>query len=89
MTVTIQEWIEAFPWESETQKKGFQNFMQFLQKLPSEVKQAPGMELPCAVAYFIQKDHESHEWWVDMMSKQIEMLQQEIAELKKRLPKQE
>lgn len=68
--LSLEEWIEHFEWESETQHKGFLALVQFLgrrsQTLPlSEMPPYTRLEdaLMATSAFFIQKDHEANEWF--------------------------
>lgn len=80
---------EGFKWESEEQRKGFFNLIQFLkEKHPQNVHQL----IASVAAYFIQKDHESHEYWVELVgnqigqvNKQLRLLQEDVNYLTKKL----
>lgn len=79
----LELWVHHFPWESEEQKKGVLNFIQWYEKLPPMSNRIDGLygELRCLAAYFIQKDHESHVWWQETVGTQIASLQNEIKRL--------
>lgn len=70
--------IDAFPWSSEVQREGFLNYAQYLRDF--------GVDLGCqlttaenlAVLYFIQKDHESNEYWRELVGTQVTDLQNQL-----------
>lgn len=72
-----------FEWESETQEKGFLNLRQWLRShgMTSELT-AEQFLIAC---YFIQKDHESHEWTMDMLGRVVGALQSDIKALQDKL----
>jgi hypothetical protein len=86
--VTLEAWFQKFPWESSTQQKGLSALYQWVQKLPPELR-TDDTRNACVAAWFIQKDHESNEWWaktvgdqVSGLQDQIRFLQEEIREMK-------
>lgn len=74
----FEEAVKNYPWESEVQKEGYLNFVQFEKKFGK----APSLPIDNIVAYFIQKDHESNEYWRELVANQVEMLQEEIMRLR-------
>jgi hypothetical protein len=89
--VTLEAWFQKFPWESDVQKKGLSALNQWVQKLPPELR-TDDTRNACVAAWFIQKDHESNEWWaktvgdqVSGLQDQIRLLQQQVHELKSEL----
>lgn len=89
--MTKQDWLDQFPWESEDQKKGFLALVQWVDKIPVELRTDDTRNAVVA-AWFIQKDHESQVWWseavgnqVSALQDQIKLLQNEVLELKARL----
>lgn len=76
--------IDSFPWESTDQKKGFMNLFQFLRKhgVDPRYKDVPGRLL---AAYLIQRDLESNEWWLGLVSDHFDRLNERIVELNGKL----
>ncbi len=77
----LERAINTFPWESEEQKKGYGALIMFLRKIKHPEKFDP------TAAWFIQKDHESHEWMIEMLSRVIGELKHEILTLRAALEK--
>lgn len=73
--------VDSFPWESQEQREGFLNFVQY--KMKFGIKPEPPVDI--LAAYFIQKDHESNEYWREMVGGQVTALQAEIMNLKSEL----
>jgi hypothetical protein len=82
MKETFQEWIDAFPWESEDQKRGFLAFVHWGNRLPPEVFDDGGDLILASLAFIIQKNLEAHQWWAGVMGDQIKDLQNQIALLR-------
>lgn len=78
--MTLSQFVRGFKWDSENQKKSFGSLVKYLDE-----KIAGGYDtmdvLLAAVAYLIQKDHESNEWWLKLMGDQIKSLEDQIKEL--------
>ncbi len=81
MNEFLAEHVEAFPWESEEQKKGYLNFVQYLAKAGREAV----IPIDLLATYFIQKDHESNEWWTEIVASQVGAANEQIALLSKRV----
>lgn len=66
--------VEAFPWRSESHKEGYLNYVQHLRfrnvPVPPQIDEA--------VAYFIEKDQDSNEYWTELVGTQISNIQNEI-----------
>ena len=82
----IKDWLSTFEWDSDDQRKGYLSFLQWAHSKGLHVSVRP-IDL-----FFIQKDHESHEWWVETvgthikgLEHQIKRLSDEVNELKERL----
>lgn len=84
MSFTVEEWCEKFPWESEVQKKGVLALYQWFKKLPAELR-TDDTRNACVAAWFIQKDHESNEWWGKVLGDQVRGLQDQIRLLQTRI----
>jgi hypothetical protein len=69
---------EDFPWESEEQRKGYLALIQYRRKLGKN----PEIVVDPTAAFFIQKDHESHEWMIEMLGRVIGELRTEILTLR-------
>lgn len=69
--ISLAEFEELYPWESETQKKGFQALCKDIvdsgRAFSGEVNMEPHHRLELTLqkvcAWFIQKDHESNQWY--------------------------
>lgn len=67
--VSLHEWIEGFEWESQEQEKGFRALCTFLrvrkEQVSSDRPESEHIEdtLMAIACWFIQKDHESNEWY--------------------------
>jgi hypothetical protein len=73
--------LHDFPWESEDQRKGYLALVQYWRKNGQD----PGLLVDSTAAFFIQKDHESHEWMIEMLDRIITPLRNEIMELRREL----
>lgn len=73
--------VENFPWVSDAQKKGYLALMQDMRNhgLTTSVY------VDITAAFFIQKNHEANEWFVQIMGDQIKQLQNEIYDLREDL----
>lgn len=84
MNQSLLDFERDFPWESEDQKKGFLSLVQFVRQhidrpLPLQI---PGYIL---ATYFIQKDHESTEWFLEYIARVTEPLEKRILLLEQQL----
>lgn len=77
----FQTGVEVFNWESEDQKKGYLALVQYLRGFGIE----PKLPIDYVAAWFIQKDHESNEYWRDMVGQQVSSLQNEIRLLQQEI----
>ena len=88
---TISGWIKEFEWESETQKKGFLALVQFMNQrkavLPPDATVAEVIDdsINTVACWFIQKDHESNEWYNERFGDMNSRLENEILALRKRI----
>lgn len=73
--------VDNFPWESSQQKEGFLNLVQYYRSFGKE----PELPINLLATYFIQKDHESNEYWSELVSAQVSSLQSEIKFLQDKL----
>lgn len=82
--ITVQEWVARREWASEDQRKGFLALLQHLHRFEVQngVKLGIRIEDALVASYFIQKDHESNEWWRDTVASQVDGLRREIDELR-------
>jgi len=73
--------IRDFKWESDEQRKGYLALVKY------RMDQGDGIDhrVDRTAAFFIQKDHESNEWWLGLMADHMGRLEQRIAELEQRL----
>jgi hypothetical protein len=75
----VNEWINEFDFDSDEQRKGYYSFV----KWTSEKK------VSCTVnpidLFFIQRDHESNEWWRQVVSDQVKSLEAQIHQLQKEI----
>jgi hypothetical protein len=81
-------WALSFEWESEEQKKGFLALAKFLREHGRNMFHAslqPMDKQDLISAFFIQKDHESHLWMMEMLDRIISPLQDEIRRLGERI----
>ena len=74
-----------FKWESVEQQKGFGNLTEWLNKRGYNYQLTP--ELFLIACYFIQKDHEAQEWFIQVIGNRISELQLEILKLRSDLEK--
>jgi hypothetical protein len=76
--VMLTEAIEGFPWDSEVQKEGFLNLVQYWRKFGRDVP-LPIQNIDTLTAlFFIQKDHEANEYWSDLLDTQLIQLQDQV-----------
>lgn len=68
--------LEAYPWESKDQKIGYLALVQYL--LRFGVK--PDAPIDAKAAFFIQKDIDSHAYWMEMVSSQVADLQTNLEQ---------
>lgn len=68
-------------WESEAQMKGYANLVQWMKINEKKFEDAHS----AIAAYFIQKTHESHEWWADTVGTQINSLNHQIMRLDQKI----
>jgi|WetSurMetagenome_2_1015567.scaffolds.fasta_scaffold634955_2 hypothetical protein len=69
--------IANFKFESSEQQKGFLNLVQYLRKHCPD-----GYDPTFLIAsYFIQKDHESNEHWIELVGNQISNIQLQLKSL--------
>lgn len=78
--------MHEFKWESVEQEKGYGNLVEWLRK--RGVKYPLSSETFLVACYFIQKDHESHEWLVEMLSRMLDDIRRDILTLKQDLEQQ-
>jgi len=71
----LPAWVENFRWESEEQRRGVLSYLQWARSHRLDACISP------SVLFFIQKDHESNEYWREAISLQILTLQREIRRL--------
>ena len=69
--------VESFPWESDEQREGYLNFVQYQRQFGME----PALPIDPVVTYFIQKDHESNDYWRELVSSQVTDLQSQLRSL--------
>ena len=70
--------MESYQWESEADKEGFGNLIQhFRQHGLAEC----GIHMHLMAAYFIQKNREASEYFVELIGSQVSSLQDEIRKL--------
>ena len=85
MTASLEQWVETFAWESETQKKGFLALVLFLRDHRArerDVEFDPTDDtLNAIAAWFIQRDHESNEWWNERIGDLSSRFENEIVSL--------
>jgi len=86
--VSLDEFIENFEWDSEAQRKGFLSFiMDFRNKMmndiadisPNDLLERTLMFMAC---WFIQKDHDSNEWYNERFGDLDKKLTDEIIHLR-------
>lgn len=79
-------YVDEFPWESEDQRLGFLNMVQYLSKFGIEVKLPLQSSISQLIAfYFIQRDHESNEHWAEVVGSQVSEIQDQISLLQRGL----
>lgn len=78
-------WRDTFPWESDDQRLGFLAFEKWLRDNHKATLVDEPSLLKCIVAFFIQKDHESNEWWRDTVADQVKSLEMQILALRTEL----
>lgn len=69
-------------WDSESQKKSVLSLQQYLVKLG---RLSDDQSVWAAIAYMIQKDHESQEWFVNLIGDHVKRLEDQIQSLKMEL----
>lgn len=77
MDSEFQTAVEEFPWESKEQKEGYLALVQYGLKFGLK----PSLPISHICAFFIQKDHESHIYWNELVGTQVRNLQDEIRSL--------
>jgi hypothetical protein len=73
----FEQALKNFPWESEEQRKGYFALVKYLSD-----KGVIITEINPTAAFFIQKDHESHEWMIEMLSRVLGEMKTEILTLR-------
>jgi hypothetical protein len=66
--------VNGFKWDSEDQKKGYHALRSWLKSKGLDDEKVRGIDL-----FFIQKDHDSHVYWVELMGTQIKDLQDQLV----------
>lgn len=69
--------LEGFSWDSEEQKKGYLALVQYLR----HHGQARDDRVDATAAFFIQKDHEAAQWFVEVIGRAVDPFTQEIRNL--------
>ena len=72
--------LVEYKFESEAQEKSFKSLIQFLKK-ESGKQDLPEIHpkwLGLVAAYFIQKEHESNEWWANTIGDQISKVHDQL-----------
>lgn len=79
---------ESFPWESDAQQEGYMAFVKF----QKQFGRMPEDSIDLALAFMIQKNHETYEWvqeafgdQVSALQLQIKLIQEENHGLKKQM----
>jgi hypothetical protein len=72
------EFLKDFKWESQVQEKGYGNLVQFLRRNNITLTDKT---LFLIAVYFIERDHESNEYWRQLVGDQVSNLQSEIKHL--------
>lgn len=75
----IASFLRGFKFTSEVQEKGFNSMVQYLNGFKGRFSDQDAVW--AALAYLIQKDHESHEYYIDLFGKQVADLQDQIKQL--------
>lgn len=76
--------IEEYPWESETQKEGFLNYLQYAKSLGLQLALPIGNNYSLGI-YLIQKEHEAAEYWTQTFGDHVSRLENEIKRLQDKL----
>lgn len=84
----LDAFAKAFDWQSPDQHEGFGAFWKWLNDVCRR-RPPPGFG-PLAVAahvvaYFAQKDHESTEWWRELLLEHTDGLQKELQTVRQEL----
>lgn len=75
-----------FEWESKAQKQGFLGFLKWWRDRPVKGRDDSPDHILCAVvAYFIQREHESHLWWSETVGDLVSRLEDQIGKLQARI----
>ncbi len=79
----LVKWCKAFPWDSEEQREGFLNLVQYLRRIDPQHRVGEALTIsPSALAaYFIQKNHESADWFLEHLCKVTRALEDRIVAL--------
>lgn len=92
MNNDLVSFVAQYPWESETQKEGFLNLVQFLRKRQlAYVEGRENILVPLPVPahllaiYFIEKDRESIEWIKQYINTVTGQLENRIKVLEEKL----
>lgn len=87
----FKSWAENFKWESTAQEQGFGAYLKWLKELSTENVYGFGINslLNCTVAWLVQKDHESNDWWRETVAGQVGRLEVQIKILLDRIEKLE
>jgi hypothetical protein len=83
--MSITEWLDNFPWESDVQRQSVGAIQKYLRELPPSLKANDADVMRCVLAFIFQKDHEWHEWWTATFGDQVSRLQAEIKRLEERI----
>lgn len=59
----MKEWVDRYPWKSVVQKEGFLALLKDLRDSKPARELHFTEEQMEVFAWFIQKDHESNQWW--------------------------
>lgn len=81
----IGEWAKKFKWETPAQEQGFKGFQRWWMNLSLTLRDNSTAKLFAVVAFFIQKNHESHEWWAETVGDQISRVEDQVHLLQKRV----
>jgi len=83
----LDEFVEKYPWESDAQKKGFGALLKDLREktFPEARDLSPADRLEHALSlvacFFIQKDHDSNEWYNERFGNLDSRIREDLVRL--------
>jgi septal ring factor EnvC (AmiA/AmiB activator) len=77
--------LRKFEWQSDEQRKGYLALVQYWKQYDASAPFPIHARENLTALFFIQKDHESHQYWIDLVGRQVSSLQDELHSLRNSL----